>query len=149
MAPASGRCFGNDCTSARMTHLPLLLFLVGTIALLAIVLGLAWLIGARTRRGTATNIPFESGIGTETEAGQLKVAIEFYLIAIFFVIFDLEAVFIFAWAIAVEELGWPGYLAIATFILELLLALVYALRTGVFDFGQRRRERPRAEALST
>jgi NADH-quinone oxidoreductase subunit A len=119
--------------------------------LLAVVLGLSWLIGARTRRGTATDIPFESGIGsaggTGGEAGQLKVAVDFYLIAIFFVIFDLEAVFIFSWAIAVEELGWPGYLAIAAFILELLLALVYAVRTGVFDFGQRRRELPRADSL--
>jgi NADH-quinone oxidoreductase subunit A len=134
-----------------MAHLPLLVFLVATIALLAVVLGLSWLIGARTRRGTATDIPFESGIGsaggTGGEAGQLKVAVDFYLIAIFFVIFDLEAVFIFSWAIAVEELGWPGYLAIAAFILELLLALVYAVRTGVFDFGQRRRELPRADSL--
>ena len=47
------------------------------------------------------------------------------------VLFDLEAVFIFSWAIAVEELGWPGYLAITTFILELLLALVYGPRFGL------------------
>ncbi len=134
-----------------MTNLPLLVFLIATIALLAVVLGLSWLIGARTRRGTATDIPFESGIGSADgsggEAGQLKVAVEFYLIAIFFVIFDLEAVFIFSWAIAVEELGWPGYVAISVFILELLLALVYAVRTGVFEFGHRRRALPRADSL--
>lgn len=130
-----------------MANLPLLIFLVGTIALLAVVLGLSWLIGARTRRGTATDIPYESGIGSVGEAGQLKVAVEFYLIAIFFVLFDLEAVFVFSWAIAVEELGWAGYAAITTFILELLLALVYAVRTGVFDFGHRRRALPREDSL--
>ncbi len=122
-----------------MAYLPILIFFFGTIALLVVVLGLSWLIGARTRRGTSTGVPYESGILSGSNAGQLKVAVEFYLIAIFFVIFDLEAVFVFSWAVAFKELGWPGYVAMATFILELLLALVYAVRTGVLDFGRRHR----------
>jgi NADH-quinone oxidoreductase subunit A len=60
---------------------------------------------------------------------------EFYLIAIFFVIFDLETVFIFAWAIAFFELSWAGFAAISVFIFILAVALVYELRSGALDWG--------------
>jgi NADH-quinone oxidoreductase subunit A len=53
----------------------------------------------------------------------------------FFVIFDLEVVFIFAWAIAFKELGWAGYLGVLIFILILGVVLIYEWRTGALDFG--------------
>jgi len=56
-------------------------------------------------------------------------------VAIFFVIFDLETVFIFAWAIAFFELGWQGFIAIAAFIFVLGVALIYELSTGALDWG--------------
>jgi len=130
-----------------MSQLPLLVFMVVAIALMAGVLGLAWLIGARTRRSAATDMPYESGILPVGEAGQLRLAVEFYVIAIFFVIFDLEAVYVFSWAVAFEQLGWTGYLAVSLFILELLLALVYAARSGLFQFGDRQREPSRRDSL--
>jgi NADH-quinone oxidoreductase subunit A len=73
-----------------------------------------------------------------------RLSIEFYLIAMFFVIFDLETIFIFAWAVAFYELGWQGYLGAAVFIVVLLVALVYEWRTGALDWGVLRR-RPRRE----
>jgi NADH-quinone oxidoreductase subunit A len=63
------------------------------------------------------------------------MSVEFYLIAIFFVIFDLETVFIFAWAIAFFELGWQGYAAIMAFIAVLTIALIYEWRSGALDWG--------------
>ena len=63
------------------------------------------------------------------------MSVEFYLVAIFFVIFDLETVFIFAWAVAFFELGWEGLIAMSVFILILGVALIYELKTGALDWG--------------
>jgi NADH-quinone oxidoreductase subunit A len=70
---------------------------------------------------------------------QIRISVEFYLVAIFFVIFDLETVFIFAWAIAFFELGWQGYLSMVVFIAILGLALVYEWRSGALDWGNKTR----------
>ena len=72
-------------------------------------------------------------------SSQIQLSVEFYLIAIFFVIFDLETVFIFAWAIAFFDLGWEGYAAIMVFIIVLGVALLYELRSGALDWGQKTR----------
>ena len=94
---------------------------------------------SRIRRRTATDIPFESGIVPVGSPDKLRLSIEFYLVAIFFVIFDLETIFIFAWAIAFYDVGWPGYLGVAVFIAILIVALVYELSTGALDWGIKRR----------
>jgi NADH:ubiquinone oxidoreductase subunit 3 (subunit A) len=64
---------------------------------------------------------------------------KFYLVAMFFVIFDLEAIFIFAWAVAVRETGWAGYGVASTFIVVLLAALGYLWRVGVLEWGRFKR----------
>jgi NADH-quinone oxidoreductase subunit A len=121
---------------------PFLVYGVSVVGLLAIVLVGSWFLGSRTRHRKATDLPFESGIVPVGSAEQTRLSIEFYLIAMFFVIFDLETIFIFAWAVAFYELGWTGYLGAAVFIVILLVALVYELRTGALDWGVlRRRDR--------
>jgi NADH-quinone oxidoreductase subunit A len=89
--------------------------------------------------------PYESGV-PPTGSARARVAAEFYLVAAFFVIFDLEAVFIFAWATAVRDLGWAGYLEILLFIAILLAGLVYLWRLGALDWGPAARPQPPAEA---
>lgn len=118
---------------------PFLLYAVSVVALLAITLLLAWLAGSRTRQVRATGTPFESGIVPVGTAEQTRVAIEFYLIAMFFVIFDLETIFIFGWAVAFYQLGWRGYVGCAVFIAILLVALVYEWRSGALDWGVKKR----------
>ena len=81
-----------------------------------------------------TNVPYESGI-PPTGNARLRFSSHFYLIAIFFVIFDLDAVFILAWAISFRELGLAGYLGILVFIGILLAVLVYEIGIGSLDFG--------------
>ncbi len=66
----------------------------------------------------------------------------------FFVIFDLETIFIFAWAVAFYELGWKGYVGVSVFIVILLVALVYEWRTGALDWGQLRRRPRRTYSLA-
>ncbi len=118
---------------------PFLLYSLCVVALLAITLLISWLLGERTPRTAATDLPFESGIVPVGDAGSARVSIEFYLIAMFFVIFDLESIFIFGWVIAFDEVGWAGYAGASTFIGFLLVALVYELRTGALDWGVKQR----------
>ena len=116
---------------------PLVVFFIAVIALVLTMLGLSWLLGQQ-RTNAATNDPFESGIVSVGDA-QGRISVEFYLIAIFFVIFDLETVFIFAWAIAFFELGWQGYFAILVFVAVLVIALIYEWRSGALEWGVKTR----------
>src|SRR5512142_1596367 len=105
------------------------------------LLGLSALLGERHRE-RATNLPYESGVAS-TGSARLRFGASFYLIAVFFIVFDLEAAFIFAWAVALREIGWAGYAEGVVFIGVLFAALVYLWRVGGLDFapapGRRRR----------
>jgi NADH-quinone oxidoreductase subunit A len=78
--------------------------------------------------------PYESGI-IPTGDARLRYPVPFYLVAIFFLIFDVEGAFIFAWAIAHGKLGWAGWLQISFFIVLLLLGLFYIWQKGGLDWG--------------
>ncbi len=116
---------------------PLVVYFAAVIALVLTMLGLSWLLGEH-RANSATNEPFESGVVSVGNA-QGRISVDFYLIAIFFVIFDLETVFIFAWAIAFFELGWHGYFAIMVFVAVLVVALIYEWRSGALEWGVKTR----------
>ena len=77
--------------------------------------------------------PYECGI-IPTGSAWFRYPVPFYLVAAFFLIFDLEAVFIFAWAVAFVELGWMGWMRITFFILVLLLSLFYIWKKGGLDW---------------
>ncbi len=134
-----------DAATGQENLWPFLTYSLAVIALLAGTLLLGWLVGGRTPRRRATVEAFESGIVPVGSAGEVRLSIEFYLVAMFFVIFDLETIFIFAWAVAFWDLGWRGYIGVAVFIGILLAVLVYEVRTGALDWGVKRR-RPAPEA---
>ena len=123
-------------SSAETSLWPFLVYFIAVLLLVATMLGLSYLLGQR-RANKATNMPFESGV-LSVGTPQIQMSVEFYLVAIFFVIFDLETVFIFAWAIAFFELGWEGFIAVGVFILILAVALVYELSTGALEWGIKR-----------
>ncbi len=77
--------------------------------------------------------PYECGI-IPTGSAWFRYPVPFYLVATFFLIFDLEAVFIFAWAVAFNDLGWMGWLRMTFFILVLLLSLFYVWKKGGLDW---------------
>jgi NADH-quinone oxidoreductase subunit A len=116
---------------------PLAVYFGMVILLVVTMLLMSWLLGQR-RREAATNDPFESGI-VPVGNSQVRISVEFYLVAIFFVIFDLETVFIFAWAIAFFELGWQGYFSMLVFIAILALSLIYEWRSGALEWGNKTR----------
>jgi NADH-quinone oxidoreductase subunit A len=117
--------------------IPFIVYFGGVILLVLTMLGLSYVLGQR-RSNKATNMPFESGV-VSVGTSQIQLSVEFYLVAIFFVIFDLETVFIFAWAIAFYELGWQGYIAIMVFITMLGVALIYGWRAGALEWGVKTR----------
>lgn len=81
--------------------------------------------------------PYESGI-IPTGSARFRYPIPFFLVAVFFLIFDVEGAYIFSWAISCKELGWSGWLQISFFIIMLLLGLVYIWRKGGLDWGPTR-----------
>ncbi len=114
----------------------LVLYVAATIALIAVMIGLSAVLGPRHRE-KATVEPFESGIvGVGT--ARYRFPVRFYLVAMFFVIFDVEAVFVSAWAIAFRQVGWPGYWEMLVFVAVLLVALAYLWRLGGLDWAPRR-----------
>jgi NADH-quinone oxidoreductase subunit A len=113
---------------------PLAVYLVIVTLLVVAMLGLSFVLGQR-HHNRATGSPYESGILSQGSA-RVRLSAKFYLVAMFFVIFDLEAVFIFAWAIAVRETGWTGYSEALVFIGVLLTTLIYLGRVGALDWRQ-------------
>jgi NADH-quinone oxidoreductase subunit A len=111
---------------------PLVVYAVIVGMLVVVMLGLSYVLGQR-HQDRATGSPYESGILSEGSA-RVRFPAKFYLVAMFFVIFDLEAVFIFAWAIAVRETGWTGYAEVSLFIIVLLATLAYLWRVGALDW---------------
>ena len=112
---------------------PLAVYFGAVVALVAAMLGVSWVLGQR-HSDRATGAPYESGI-LVTGSARLRVSVRFYLIAVFFVVFDLEAAFVLTWAIAFREVGWAGYAEMVVFVAVLLAALVYLWRNGALDWG--------------
>ena len=92
--------------------------------------------------------PYECGI-IPTGLARLRYPVPFYLVATFFLIFDVEAAFIFTWAIAFRPLGWAGWLQISFFIIVLLVSLFYLWKKGGLDWGPVTRIAPPRKATSS
>ena len=112
---------------------PFIVYFVAVVALVTAMIAVSHVLGQRHRE-RATGEPYESGIAS-TGSAHVRFDVRFYLVAMFFVIFDLEAIFIFAWAVAARELGWPGYYEILVFIGVLAAALIYLWRLGALEWG--------------
>lgn len=111
---------------------PLVVYFALVIVLVAAVLLGSYLLGQRHSE-SATGEPYEGGIVSEGSA-RVRVSAGYYLIAMFFVVFDLEAVFLFAWAVAARELGWAGYCEVLLFAGVLVAALIYLWKVGALDW---------------
>jgi len=112
---------------------PLLLYGSIVLTLVGAMLGLSYFLGQR-HKDHATNEPYEGGILSDGSA-RIRFSSQFYMIAMLFVIFDVETIFIVSWAIAFEELGWYGYFGVLIFIILLVVVLIYEWRNGALDFG--------------
>ena len=122
-------------TQALVELWPILLYFTFTLVLLGAVMFASSLLGPRTR-GHSTHLPYASGILSLGNA-RVKFANHYFLYAIFFVIFDLETLFLFAWAISFEQVGVTGFIEALIFMLILLVALVYLWRIGALNILKR------------
>ncbi len=120
-------------TIAAVVFWPFLIYAAAVILLAGVMITLSWVLGERHKEAL-TDEPYESGI-PPTGNARLRFSSHFYLIAIFFVIFDLDAIYIYSWAISFRELGFAGYLGIVVFIGILLVVLVYEIGIKALDFG--------------
>lgn len=120
-------------SESTITFWPFMVYAGIAIALAAIMIGLSYVLGERHKE-KKTDEPYESGI-PPTGNARLRFSSHFYLIAMFFVIFDLDAAFIVAYAISFRHLGLEGYLGVAVFIAILMVVLIYELSIGALDYG--------------
>ena len=111
----------------------LVLFSILVFLLIGVLLFLSGWLGGKKESPEKIR-PYECGV-IPAEFARLRYPIPFYLVAVFFVVFDVEAAFIFSWAIALDDLGWMGWLRISFFIAVLLLSLIYVWRKGGLDWG--------------
>lgn len=114
------------------TYFPLAVVFALAGILAATLVGLATLLGPR--RPTAVKAsPFECGsepIGSAHD----RFGVKFYLVALLFIVFDIEAVFIYPWAVLLRDLGWSGYATMAVFAFTLVVGLAYVWKKGALDW---------------
>ena len=117
-------------------YLPILLFLGIAVALSAafvfLPMGVARLTGAH-QPDPAKLTEYECGFPA-FEDPRSQFDVRFYLVAILFIIFDLEAAFLFPWAVSLKEIGWAGWATMMVFLAELAIGLVYAWKKGALDW---------------
>ena len=121
-------------------------FILAAIGLVLFMLFVPRLLGGRSQ-GTQKEEIFEAGVVGAGNA-RIRLSAKFYLVAIFFVIFDLEALYLYAYAVSVREAGWLGFAAAAIFITILIIGLVYELSLGAMNWApaDKLRKKPRLYA---
>jgi NADH-quinone oxidoreductase subunit A len=122
-----------EAKSTLFELLPLAVYTAMAVALVGTLLFAAWWVGEK-RRNAVKDRAYESGVAP-TGSARLSYPVPFYLVAIFFIVFDVEAVFIFVWAVAWDILGIIGLFHISVFILVLLLGLCWLWKKGGLEWG--------------
>jgi NADH-quinone oxidoreductase subunit A len=113
-------------------YLPLALMLVLGVVLSLAMVGVTRLMGPRATTALKTS-PFESGsvpVGNARE----RFSVKFYMVALLFIVFDVEAVFIYPWAVLLKELGWAAMISMGLFMSTLVVGLIYVWRKGALEW---------------
>ena len=130
----------------NLTFWPFVVYFAAVLAAVGSMIIVSYLLGEKHKE-RATGEPYESGI-TQTGSARLRFSVRFYIVAMFFVIFDVESIFIFAWAISFRETGWAGYVEALIFIIIMIAALIYLWAAGALDWSiSGRRKTRRADEL--
>jgi NADH-quinone oxidoreductase subunit A len=122
----------------KIAFLPFIIYAFLALLIVGLMLGLSHILGERHKE-RKTDEPYESGVPPTGDA-RLRFSSHFYLVAIFFVIFDLDAAFILVWAISFRNTGLSGYIGILIFIGILIAVLAYEIGIKALDFGPKGKE---------
>ena len=114
------------------TYVPLLIYVLIVLGLLGALVTLSFVLGP-SRPSKRKLAPYESGIITDAPAHR-RLSVRFYLTAMLFIIFDVESIFLFPWAIRLKQLGWFGAVEMAVFLAILLIGYFYAWKRKVLSW---------------
>ena len=92
--------------------------------------------------------PYECGMPPVGDARE-RQSVKFYLVAMIFLLFDIEVAFLYPWAMALRDLGWPGFMQVVLFMLLLLAGYVYVWRKGALDWGSESRSEEHTSELQS
>ena len=115
-------------------YVALLAFAVVVTGFLVTMLVLSSVLGPKNRTATK-QLPFECGSVSVGSVREQRFNVRFYLVAMLFILFDIEVVFMYPWAVVLTTLGWPAFLSMLTFMIVLGVGLLYVWRKGVLDWN--------------
>jgi NADH-quinone oxidoreductase subunit A len=113
-------------------YLPVLIFIIVGLAIGGIMVALGFVLGPH-RPDSEKLSPYECGFEA-FEDSRMKFDVRYYLVAILFIIFDLEIAFLFPWAIVLENIGWFGYIAMSIFLGILVIGFIYEWKKGALEW---------------
>ena len=114
------------------TYLPAFLMILVAVVFTLAIFTLTSTLGTKNMTPEKA-IPYESGSESDG-ANYIRLSVKFYLTAILFVVFDIEAVFLYPWAMMFRKLGWFGLIEMFAFITSLVVTLVYAVKKGALEW---------------
>ncbi|MCK9376548.1 MAG: NADH-quinone oxidoreductase subunit A [Syntrophobacterales bacterium] len=115
-----------------INYLPVLLFMVIAVGLVGMIVLLSEILGKK-KHFPAKDIPYECGMDPIGDA-RSRYSVRFYVIAMFFIVFDIEAIFLYPWAVIFKSLGWFGFVEMLVFIGILVVGLVYVWGKGALEW---------------
>ena len=115
-----------------LEYLPVFIFLVFALIFASIMLGIGFTFGANNP-DSEKNSPYECGFEA-FEDSRMKFDIRYYLVAILFIIFDLEIAFLFPWAIVIHQVGFVGLISMAIFLMILVVGFIYEWKKGALEW---------------
>ena len=113
-------------------YLPILIFMIIALGLVGVIVLLSEFLGKKTHT-YQKDLPYECGMDPIGDARH-RYAVRFYVIAMFFIVFDIEAIFLYPWGVIFKPLGWFGLVEMAIFIFILVVGLVYVLGKGALEW---------------
>jgi NADH-quinone oxidoreductase subunit A len=133
---ACGQCCCNhskgECPLNLEAYFPVLLFIIIGVGLGLALMTIGRVLGPNNPDPDKLS-PYECGFEAFEDA-RMKFDVRYYLIAILFILFDLETAFLFPWGVALREIGWPGFFSMGVFLLEFLVGFVYIWKKGALDW---------------
>ncbi|XBC44505.1 MAG: NADH-quinone oxidoreductase subunit A [Buchnera aphidicola (Schlechtendalia peitan)] len=117
----------------NIQYVACLTFFITALVICFLMLSLSSMLGGQSQ-SRYKHTPFESGINP-VDNSDINLSIKFYLVAIYFVLFDVEALYLYLWSISIIEIGWMGLLEVALFVSFILVGLIYLIRLNALDVG--------------
>ena len=120
-------------TSATEVYFPVLLQALVAMLLAAGLIGVSYLLGKRVKN-RVKDMPYESGIVPTGDARQ-RFSVKFYLVGMLFILFDIEAIFLYPWSVVYRELLMPGFVEMLIFVVLILSGFFYIWKKGALDWS--------------